>query len=529
MNADRPDLIFRVGPEHAPYLRDESRYQGQATQIAFPVTEEQVTEVLRRWSDMGAPVTVQGALTGITGGAVPRGGAVLNLSRMRRVMGVEEDTAGRLFIRVQPGITLHELQEGLRAGYPQLAATRGAGKRLREGRWFFPPNPTETGASVGGMVACNASGSLTFRYGPVRPYVQRLRLALVDGDHLELERGRQRARGRRFHLITDAGRVLEGTLPGYRWPEVKNAAGYFAADNMDLVDLFIGSEGTLGVITEVSLEVVPEPAVRWGVTVFLREDTHAVPLVEALRSLRAQGLAAMEYIGPGSLELLRQGRRRLSVLEELPALEKNWQSALYLEIHGPGEDAAMELLERVWENLEAAGVAEEDTWMAMDRSHMERFKNFRHAVPELVNLRVDELRRASPRITKLGTDMAVPDGRLADMFSLYRSGVTAEKLEAVTFGHIGDNHIHLNVMAYNHEEYQRAWRLYKAWAEQVVEWGGTVSAEHGVGKLKPELLVLMYGEQGVGQMLELKRVFDPQLRLAPGTLFGQRTHTHRQA
>jgi len=233
---------------HTDLLRDESRRSGSAGCVAFAADEPGVVDVLRELGGR-VSVTVQGARTGIVAGAVPEGGAVLNLSRMNRVLGFgSSGRDGARTVRVQPGVSLDELRTVVAA----------------QGGWFYAPDPTETSASVGGMVACNASGARTLRYGATRGYVESLRIVLVSGETLSLRRGRERAAGRAFELRTEQGRVLRGELPQYRCPAVKCAAGYYAADDMDMIDLFIGMEGTLGVVTEAELRLLPLPAAIWG-------------------------------------------------------------------------------------------------------------------------------------------------------------------------------------------------------------------------------------------------------------------------
>jgi D-lactate dehydrogenase (cytochrome) len=159
------------------------------------------------------------------------------------------------------------------------------------------------------------------------------------------------------------------------------------------------------------------------------------------------------------------------------------------------------------------------TWLAGDEKEMIRLKDFRHAVPEAVNLLLDERRRQDPTLTKLGTDLAVPDECLAAVMRLYRDGLEASGLEYVSFGHIGNNHVHVNIIPRDAAEYRRGRELYGAWAREVVAMGGTVSAEHGIGKLKKDLLRTMYGGEGVDQMIKLKRLFDPTGLLNQGNLF----------
>jgi D-lactate dehydrogenase (cytochrome) len=505
-------------------LKDESRLRGRADSVSFPRSEAELREDLAGAARAGTPVTVQGARTGITGGAVPDGGHVLNLSRMTRVLGLRQEPEGGSFLlAAEPGLTLAALNDAVAAkrfdtgGWPDaaLAALRSF---QAAGPQFFPPDPTESSASLGGMAACNASGARSFLYGPTRKYVQRLRVALADGSMLELERGRDRAEGRRFSVRTGAGRVLAGRLPSYAMPGAKNAAGYHARDGMDMVDLFVGSEGTLGVISELEIRLLPAPGAVWGVLAFLPSEDAAIGFVERCRAAAA-GLAAIEYFDGAALALLRRRKEADPAFAGLPAMPAGAGGAVYVEYEGADEAAVERAVEGMGGNLGECGGSGEDAWMATDGPLRRRLRDFRHAVPETVNMLIDERRREQPDLTKMGTDFAVPDGALRAALRMYREGLAELGAEHVIFGHVGDNHLHVNILPATPGQRRLAKELYARWAAEVVAMGGTVSAEHGIGKLKKDLLRLMYGERGVGEMREVKRVFDPAGRLNPGNLF----------
>jgi D-lactate dehydrogenase (cytochrome) len=150
---------------------------------------------------------------------------------------------------------------------------------------------------------------------------------------------------------------------------------------------------------------------------------------------------------------------------------------------------------------------------------MEQMKFFRHAVPEAVNSIIDQRRKIDPGITKLGTDMAVPDDKLKEVIRMYRSDLEKNNFEFVMFGHIGNNHIHVNILPRSMEEYIRGKELYRKWAEKILSEGGTISAEHGIGKLKNEFLELMYGSAGMEEMLKVKKALEPKFILNQGNLF----------
>ena len=397
-----------VAADYPDYLRDESRKSGRADSLSFPTSADEVVALLAAAQAAGTAVTVQGGRTGITGGAVPEGGHILNLSRMRRVLGMAHDAARRRFtVTVEPGLPLADLRAMLRQGTfdtegwtpESLAALK---LFVESGGQFWPPDPTETSASIGGMAACNASGACSFRYGATRRHIDGIRVALADGSCLDLRRGRDRAVGRAFRVTTDRGRVIEGTLPAYTMPAVKNASGYFAEDDMDLVDLFVGAEGTLGVITRLDLVLQPEPPCRWGVTAFFPTEAAAIRFVKVVRrGTGPDSPVAVELFDEGALRLLRGQKAANPAFAAIPAMPESWNTAVYVEYHGAESSvsAAVELLPAT---MVAAGGTEDATWIAMTDAELERLKYFRHAVPEAVNLLIDERRRVAPGITSSG-------------------------------------------------------------------------------------------------------------------------------
>jgi D-lactate dehydrogenase (cytochrome) len=516
------DFLFEdVARTHPDFLRDESRRTGRAAALALPRNEAELRAAVLLASERGWSITVQGGRTGLTGGAVPDGGLIINLTRMQRVVGLRQNGAGRFTVTVQPGVVLQDLRRMLATrefdatgwsaeSLAALAALRAAPPQ------FFPPDPTETTATLGGMAACNASGACTFRYGATRRHIVGLRLVLPDGDALALRRGAAQAQGRAFAVETEKHQRREGRLPSYTMPDTKNAAGYFAADNMDLVDLFVGAEGTLGIFSELELQLQPAPVTRWGLLAFFPDRAAAVRCVIAARATGDARLAALEFFDARALDLLRRERPRLAALMALPELPPQFRTALYAELHAPDDDAATAAAETIM----ACGVAENDAWLATTEHELEKFKAFRHALPEAVNRLIDERRKNEPTLTKLGTDMAVPDAHLAATLARYERDLQAAGLDYVIFGHIGNNHLHVNILPTSTADYQRGRELYLAWARDAVQLGGTVAAEHGIGKIKAPMLEIMLGPRGVAEMRALKRVFDPALRLNPGNLFG---------
>lgn len=538
MNLDRKtieQLIHPIDPDYVEYLRDESRLVGEAESISFPTNEEQVREIVKLLADGEIPVTIQAGRTGISGGAVPKGGHVLNLSRMNKFLGMRHDPkANRFHLRLQPGVLLSQINETV--AKKEFAADgwsrdslQGLEAFQRSGSYFFPPDPTESSAAIGGMTASNASGARSFSYGPTRRYIESLRLVLENGSALQLRRGVQRAAGLTFQIETEEGRRLAGTLPSYRMPATKNTAGLYACPDMDLIDLIIGCDGTLGIITEIEVALIPLPPAISGVMGFFPDSEGAIEFVRRIRGDAAgeesagseeKKPAAIEFFDGNSLELLREQKRNNPAFSEIPEVPREKAAAVYAEYHGNDKDAVEEEIFTLAEILVECGGDEEVTWLAEQARDLERMKKFRHALPEAINLLIDERRKTEPGLTKLGTDMAVPDDALDRIFELYVRDLAGSNLDYVMFGHIGNNHIHVNILPRTTEEYKRGRQLYQSWAAEVVALGGTVSAEHGIGKLKTELLRQMYGDGGVEEIRRVIKVFNPDGRLNRGNVVG---------
>jgi FAD/FMN-containing dehydrogenase len=424
-----------------------------------------VAAALREASAAGVPVTIAGGGTGVTGGGVPLGGWVLSVEKLNR-------------LEVHPGYAIAG------AGVP-LRDLQAAAQRAGQ---FYPPDPTENSAFLGGTIATNASGSRSYRFGSTRRWVERLRVVLADGRLLDLGRG-------------DAVDFDPGAVP---LPAVtKNTAGYPLRPGMDWIDLFVGSEGTLGVVTEARARLLPAPPAVLAGVVFFADDNAALDAVDQWRSTAARML---EYLDQPSLELLR------ARFPEIPAAAR---AAILFDQALASEDDPE--VDHWLDRIQAAGAFEEESWFALSAADRERFRQFRHSLPELVN---DTVRRSGA--LKMNTDYAVPVARNREMLAYYRRRLEREfPGRYVIFGHIGDAHLHVNIFS-DPANPATASDLLREFAREAVALGGTVSAEHGLGKRKRHLLELQYSAGDIEAMRAVKRRLDPGNILGRGTLLGDR-------
>jgi D-lactate dehydrogenase (cytochrome) len=480
------------------FLEDSSHVRGGfAERVIFPETAEEVAEVLAQAAKTRTPVTVSGAGTGTVAGRVPFGGIVLATDRLNRIKQIVRDDLGGGRAIAQAGVILGDFQRAVES----------------EGL-MYPPDPTERTCFLGGNVATNASGARTFKYGPTRNYVERLRIALANGEMIDLRRGELYAdRNGRIAIPLPSGATIEALLPTYNMPQVrKNASGYYVAPGMDVIDLFIGSEGTLGVVVEVELKLLAKPEGLLSGVVFFTSEEKLLAFVSEARetSLANRGVIgkidarALEYFDVESLRFLRQK------YEKIP---EQAIGAIFFEQEttSANEDSLM----NDWlALLETNHALIDDSWFATDEQDQAKLREFRHALPVLMN---EWFARHNQR--KVSTDMAVPDDAFAGMLRFYQDNLRDGDLRYTIFGHIGDNHVHVNILPRDDEEAARAHQIYQTFIRRAVDVGGTISAEHGIGKLKREYLRELYGEEHLREMAAMKRAFDPAGILGRGNIF----------
>lgn len=500
------------------YLMDESKIRGHAERLLVPEDEADVVQAVRMAAADGTSLTVSGMRTGMCAGSVPYGGYVLSMERMDEVIGVGKDSRG-YFVRVQPCVTVRQLNEFIRrrgsGSVPSV--TEGASEMLaaEEREFFYPVDPTELNGSLGGNIATNASGPRTFRYGPTREWVRRVRVVLSDGSILDVKRGDIRAEGRRLMLpFSDGGREI--VLPSYDYNrDVKNTTGMLSEDGMDAVDLFVGSEGIFGVITEADLYLAESHPLMSNI-VFLPRDGDAYALS---RDFPRSGVVPefLEFFDSGSLDLIRASRKDDPRFTDMPDIPDYAGSALFFDL--PMDGDLIDSYRRIEPFVEAHGGSLSRSWCGHELKDRERFFSFRHSVPQTIFEYVARLKGSSaPGINKMGTDMSVPLAHLDEMMSAYDEVITRYGLEYVIFGHIGNGHPHVEIILKDMEDFAKAKKAYAELAQKAIDLGGSPSAEHGIGKMKVDYVRMMYGDKGVDEIRAVKERMDPGWILNPGNM-----------
>ncbi len=443
-------LGTRVSTQETERFRasfDGSKLSFLPDAVVRPRNASEITAVLQAANRHGVPVTTRGSGTSLTGSASPvRGGWVLDLSRWKRME--LDPVAGTL--GVQAGAIVADIHRTVEA----------AG-------WFYPPDPaSKQYCSIGGNIACNAGGMHGGKYGVTRDFVLALKGHLPTGEYVEWGSGTK-----------------------------KFSSGF------NLRDLWIGSEGMLGVVTEATLKLIPLPAARWTLLTSFADEPAAFRAVKTLFALRVQP-AICEFLDRYSVQCAERATG---------------------ETVFPGQAGKPVIL------LELAGTASEvaetrETVLAWARAHTEAFKEARdRAEAELLwSVR----RRCSGAMfelgdSKLNEDIVVPM-RSYERFAAYLERLRrSSRLPIPTFGHLADGNLHVNIMYHSadHDEYLRAEAAVSQLMRAVVRLGGAISGEHGIGLAKTPFLPFQHSPAQIRAMKAVKTALDPQGILNPGKMF----------
>ncbi|MBI5584570.1 MAG: FAD-binding protein [Deltaproteobacteria bacterium] len=444
-----------VGPGHLTdqetdlqcYGYDATVYHGRPEAVIFPGSAEEISAVLRLANEHRFPVVPRGAGSGMSGGSVPvQGGVVLVLNRLKRIKKIDREN---FLAVVEPGVVNRDLQQAVEA----LGL-------------FYPPDPASMNFStLGGNVAECAGGARAVKYGVTRDYVLGLTAVLPTGEIMKT--GVQ---------------------------TVKGVVGY------DLTRLLVGSEGTLAVITEIILKLLPKPEARRPALAFFNQlDRAAQAVVEILHG----------GILPSTLEFLDQPS--IQAVEDYLhlGLPREAEALLLIEVDGDREGVERQS-RRVVEACERLGAS--GTRLARTEAEAEDLWQARRAVsPALFRLRPN----------KINEDIAVPRAQIPEAIRRFQEIARRFDLLIVSFGHAGDGNIHVNVMYDEKQEGQqvRARQAVEEIFKAVLALGGTLSGEHGIGLAKAAYLSWELDPVNLAVMKKIKDLLDPNGILNPGKIF----------
>jgi D-lactate dehydrogenase (cytochrome) len=490
-------MIIKTSPDEIQnYLVDASNFKGYCEAVYIPSDEKEIVEILKEANSKKQNVTIAGNHTGLSGGCVPLGGIVISTEKMNRII---EINSGNEYALVQPAVILKDFQA-----------------KVRENNLLYPPDPTERNCFIGGTLATNASGEKTFKYGSTRAYAEKLEVVMADGDLLKLERGKFKAENYNLCFKTESGREYKFKVPAINTPLTKNAAGYFCKPDMDAVDLFIGSEGTLGLITKAQLKLVPHPEQIISCIIFFDDEKNALQFIQQARSksYRTRNEKSGNTIDALALEFLDENSLNF-IKDDYKQIPSSAKAAVWFEQEVSGENE--EQVFESWMNLVSEHKGnEENAWFAMNEKEKGEIQALRHNV----SLKVADY-LSQHNVKKLGTDSAVPDENFLEFYYFCIDEMKKNKFNYIAYGHFGNSHLHMNMLPKNEEEYEKGRALYQNIYKKAVTLGGTVSGEHGIGKLKTDHLLNMYGKNVLRKMAEIKKTLDPNLILGSGNIFSK--------
>lgn len=479
------------------YLVDASNLKGNCDAVYLPDNITDIKEILKEANNKKQKVTIAGNGTGLSGGRVPMGGIVISTERINKIIEIIPENKSAV---VEPAVILKEFQNTVK--YHNL---------------MYPPDPTEKNCFIGGTISTNASGEKTFKYGSTRVFVDKLDIILSDGDLLKLERNKFKAENYCLKLRTENGKEFRLDIPTINTPLTKNAAGYFSKKDMDAIDLFTGSEGTLGVVTKAELKLVPSPEQIISCIVFFKSEEDALHFISdsRKRSYNERVDKLNEDIDALALEFLDENSLNF-IKEDYKLIPYQAKAAVWFEQEV--ESSSEEKIFEKWLQLIDQHKGDADNaWFATNEKEKENIQIFRHAV----SLKVADYLTQN-KVKKLGTDSAVPDNYFEEFYYFCKEEMKKNKFDYIAYGHFGNSHLHMNMLSKNEDEYERGKTVYANIYRKAIELGGTVSAEHGIGKLKTDYLLDMYGENILNKMAGIKKKLDPNLILGYGNIFSEK-------
>jgi len=479
--------------EFLDYLADAANVKGDGSVLYVPENKAELIALVKELYKSKTPFTLSAKRTGLTGGSVPLGGVIISTEKFNNI--VDINTAEK-WITVESGVLINKIQEA-----------------LYEKGYFYAPDPTEENSTIGGNISTNASGPKSFEYGSTRNHVSELEVILPDGEVAHLVRGQNFAKVYRLELPLKSGEIKIIELPAYDMPNVKNTAGYFVKKDMDAIDLFIGAEGTLGIITEARLSINPLAYHTFSAVLFFPSEERGLNFISLAteRSYDTRQIKDSLGINSRALEFFDNNSLRF-MANDYPQIPASSGCAVWLEqeLSAEAEDT---ILSKWYSLFLEFNLEIENIWVATNYTEEKKLASFRHSLPSKVNEYI-----ARNNFRKVGTDVAVESKHFKKFYFEIKDLTTKSGLNYVTYGHFGNSHIHLNMLPRNEAEFTAAKLNYDTICKAALKYGGTVSAEHGIGKLKTHLLLEMYGMENIKKMATLKKSFDPLLLLNPGNM-----------
>lgn len=450
--------------------------KGRPDAVFRPATKDELKEIIARCQKHEIPFTPCGSQTSVTGASIANKGILISMEKLNQIIGIEPQSDGTARVRVQPGIILSKLQdEMIRLGF------------------FYPPDPTSREeVQLGATVATNATGEDSYYYGPTRNYVLSIEILTAEASFLRIEREKNPQ-----ELNRD-----------------KNKAGYLLDEEIDPI---IGSEGTLGIISEIELLVLPRPNPFAGLLLFFQVESEALRAVQRLDESRdLLNLRCLEYLDHQATRWIGERSERYRVPDDC--------CTLYLKFELENEEkmeVILEILEKIYAEVCSFHELFASSLLAQDYSELAELRRLRHHVPATIN-EIAQMNKKNGG-GKIGSDWWVPLCNLSAQFEFMRSTLSSlAHIPIIVFGHIGNGHPHVNLLPADADQKEMALVATKKCMENAALLGGGVAGEHGLGKIKTWALAMQWDQVKIAEMLKVKKLWDPKGLCAPGNLFEEK-------
>ncbi|MEI6089647.1 MAG: FAD-binding oxidoreductase [bacterium] len=468
--------------EFTSYLSDASNYKGFADELYIPADFDELERIITECGKINKNITIRGAGTSTTGSSAPNGGVIISMEKLNTVL--DFDLTNKTIV-VQSGITLKELDD-----------------YLSPFGLYLPVDPTEKNATIGGNISTNASGAKSYKYGSIINHIEQIKICCMNDNY----------------TLTNHHYIIEYI---YNKTILKNASGYLLDNNCGFL---FGSEGTLGVIKEVKIKLKDKPENSLMFLVFFENNDDLLSALKSLKSIDINPMlkhgvdnsnlqissktfldpCLIEYFDYNSLKLLSKG---------IPNIPENAISALWIEQECSNSEVN-DLLDLWFEFFADIIPLVNETITFIDEASKRKFVELRHSIPEHINEKI-----SSYGTIKVASDTAVPDVNFKEHFVFINNLMENQKLESFIFGHIGNSHLHCNIIPKNENDIKTAKELVDQINYHAISLNGTISAEHGIGKIKNRYFKKMISQEELKKMLNIKNKFDPNSIFGNGNIF----------
>ncbi|MDG3085677.1 FAD-binding oxidoreductase [Vibrio hannami] len=452
------------------------------------------SKIIHRLSASNTPITVQGARTGLTGAGVPMGSHIMSMDNMNRILGLRQNSAGELFVHVEPGVKLDDLHTMVNSGFKDLDSPDEETQEVLLSNpdienYFWPVDLLEGSATIGGIASTNASGVTSFKYGRAAQYIEGLRFVGESGNDIWVSR---------------TGNNISDT-------QQSEVAGTTLLTQNDVLNAILGGEGMYGVITELSLKLIRKPHKKMGFLVFMRSESQLESFIDKCQLMLSDTpqstLATVEFMDQRAIEAIKALGNQLEHCEPLPELPTDISGAVYIELHTEETQGIQPLASSYIECLQDLGIGSDRIWSATEDKEIQNLRILRYAAPRVANLLVSLNQQKCPSITKLFTDIRF-EGNFSSVLQDYLRDLQDTHMPAMIYGQVLDNHLHVNLFPEDERQLGIAKRLLAHWAQKVRIQRGTLVGNHGIGKLKTEDSYPELSKQEIFKEQQLKAIFD---------------------